>query len=109
MNAERCASTVEPYNLLMKEGVEKRDQEAKFAEHLCLNDGFKNNIAFKCDCSGEFIGEHCEISQCYNFCLNDGECAWEHEKAKAICSCKEGFNGKRCESNNTISPIVAIP
>lgn len=104
---KNCASTVKSYKLLMVESEQKRVLEEKLADLHCLNYGFKNSTTAKCDCSGQFQGDNCEINSCHNFCLNSGDCAWKDEKA--VCSCKEGFIGERCESTNTSSLVTAKP
>jgi hypothetical protein len=56
-----------------------------------------------CICNDNFDGEYCEINLCYQYCLNDGECAmqkdFQTQKMSPHCSCKKGFGGSRCETN----------
>ncbi|KAF7992217.1 hypothetical protein HCN44_001542 [Aphidius gifuensis] len=64
---------------------------------VCLNEGkFMENSKI-CLCKNGFIGDHCEISVCWNYCFQ-GECIITG-KNKPQCNCPPMFTGPRCQQN----------
>lgn len=61
----------------------------------CLNNG--QLTATGCKCPRGFSGYKCEISLCYNYCLN-GECTYS-SGGLPMCRCAPGYIGNRCEQN----------
>lgn len=67
----------------------------------CLHGGNLDAKSSSCICNENFDGEFCEINLCYQYCLNDGECAMQKDlqtqKSTPHCSCKRDYEGDRCE------------
>lgn len=70
---------------------------------MCLHDGSLEKTTNNCMCRNGYDGDYCEISLCYNFCLNGGECSMKYSEISRRdepgCSCTRGFDGKHCEVN----------
>ncbi|EEB14122.1 nidogen, putative [Pediculus humanus corporis] len=60
----------------------------------CLNGGDPNGS--RCRCRKGFTGNRCEISECYNYCLNGGQCYLDRAGFPE-CRCQSGYLGNRCE------------
>lgn len=64
---------------------------------ICLNGGTVNPAGNSCICPREFKGANCEISLCYNYCV-EGTCRFS-STGLTQCECFDGFEGERCEVN----------
>lgn len=63
---------------------------------FCLNSGDYHEE--KCKCKKGFSGKRCEVSVCYNYCLNGGQC-YLNEMGFQECRCLPGYRGSRCETD----------
>lgn len=70
--------------------------ELEIPPGYCLNGGEFD--VDSCRCQRGFFGEHCEMSLCHNYCLNDGICL-VNERDAPECKCTAGFSGSRCDRN----------
>ncbi|XP_014241482.1 low-density lipoprotein receptor-related protein 1 [Cimex lectularius] len=61
---------------------------------ICLRDSTGKQA---CNCTPGFSGDRCELTNCHNFCGNDGNCTLT--QSGPVCKCLPGFTGKRCEHN----------
>lgn len=64
-------------------------------ENICLNNGslLPNG---RCDCMKGYSGSRCEVSLCYNYCV-DGTCTVDAFGSSPKCKCPLGKIGERCE------------
>lgn len=60
-----------------------------------------------CHCPPGWTGDRCQISRCYNFCLNDGTC--NPTKTTPWCLCPENFHGHRCQFSYNNQSSVNLP
>lgn len=86
----------------VKKNIESNAQ--KLAQNkICLHDGSLEKTMNSCICKNGYDGDYCEISLCYNFCLNGGECSMSFNKLtlrdEPKCSCTRGFEGKHCATD----------
>ena len=73
------------------------DQVSCHAGTCILKDGKP-----ECKCNVFYYGKYCQSYICSGFCLNDGRCIplnkmKSSNESSAICICKHGFEGERCE------------
>lgn len=88
---------VEEKKNVVVEQTPKKEVPNKF----CLHGGTLDGATSSCRCSEDYDGDSCEISLCYNFCLNNGQCSMNRDsmtnRLEPKCSCLHEFGGKRCE------------
>jgi len=73
------------------------DQVSCHAGTCILKDGKP-----ECKCNVFYYGKYCQSYICSGFCMNDGRCIplnkmKSSNESSAICICKHGFEGERCE------------
>lgn len=76
--------------------TEESDSEQNHPIH-CSSNGKYIQVDNSCHCEPGFSGSNCEISICYNHCLQ-GNCTISLE-GLPICHCSGDFSGLRCEQN----------
>ncbi|XP_076237819.1 low-density lipoprotein receptor repeat domain-containing protein cueball [Calliopsis andreniformis] len=88
--ASYSAKVVESFNNLTTS-----TEESDLTTEYCLNEGHVDVTDGSCHCKPGFVGTHCEIELCLNYCLY-GTCTI-HEGWPS-CKCSDGFVGPRCET-----------
>lgn len=72
------------------------DDSVALTSDYCLNSGDLNENS--CKCKKGFSGKRCEVSVCYNYCLNGGQCYLE-DSGFPECRCLPGYEGSRCDKD----------
>ena len=94
-----CANIMEAitnYNESSTETFEEVVDVEESVPSLCLNRG--KEVESGCECPRGFTGQQCEISLCYNYCV-EGACV-PSGLGYPQCHCRFGFRGTRCEINS---------
>lgn len=68
-----------------------------FPIQQCLNYGEWNPNTNICQCKHGFRGSHCEVADCFNYCIG-GTCEIS-TAGDAQCKCHAGYTGDRCETD----------
>lgn len=91
--ADSCEDVVENIRLrISSDNLEKYHIQNN---RECSGNGNFSTISGKCSCIPGFIGSRCDVSSCFNYCIN-GEASIIN--GSCHCKCQEDFEGERCET-----------
>lgn len=76
----------------------KLENTSDFSIQQCLNYGELNPKTNMCQCKHGFRGSHCEVADCFNYCIG-GTCEIS-TSGDAQCKCHAGYTGDRCETDS---------
>ncbi|CAB63408.4 EGF-like domain-containing protein [Caenorhabditis elegans] len=109
-----CTSKIKSYSCSCKPGFTGNDCKSELGSACATSpcrsgatcESVDNSTAgYKCICKWNQMGENCEYDNfCANpQCQNNGNCSMVVDNANWICSCPPGWQGRRCETPDTVT------
>jgi len=109
-DGERCdivAQVQQTYRIDKKQILRSnlRVSPCSYRPDLCVHGMcFVNNSQLACMCEADWAGARCEeISDCKDYCYNNGLCEIINEAPN--CNCVNNYGGRRCQSVKTTTTV----